>query len=492
MLHAVAIALCVAAIAFLFWSDPGRASDERISWVPFVWMFIAGTRFVSSWLDLRTPVGMDTASEGSPIDRLFFLAMIVCGAIVLSRRDVDWRRLFTRNKLLTAYLLYCLCSILWTDDPYVLGKRWIKELANPIVALVLLTERRPFDALATTIKRLSFICLPVSVLFIKYYPQLGRTYAQDGTPSYTGIGEQKNALGLICLCAIVGYAWTQLFRRRTDQPAHLAFHAIFLLMLAWLVNMANSQTALLCAAVAVAFLLLSTRPFARARPTRLIGAVLAATALYLIADATIGVKSHIFAMLGRDESLTNRTTIWGVVSSINTNPLVGVGFMSFWMGDRLTVISRAIGANLNQAHNGYLEQYLNLGYLGVAFILAIAITALLDARKQLASDYASACIRFSLILVALLYNYTEASFYGVNNMWLLFLVAAIDVPPAERETVAMTADAVPIRGRGLNPRAMATPRATRAFERPASRALGGRGAGLRKLSNRQMRQRTVR
>ena len=38
--------------------------------------------------------------------------------------------------------------------------------------------------------------------------------------------------------------------------------------------------------------------------------------------------------------------------------------------------------------------------------------------------------------MALLYNYTEASFYGINNMWLLFLIAAIDMPPA--------ADQVPV------------------------------------------------
>jgi hypothetical protein len=36
-------------------------------------------------------------------------------------------------------------------------------------------------------------------------------------------------------------------------------------------------------------------------------------------------------------------------------------------------------------------------------------------------------LRLCLIAAAALYNYTEASFYGMNNMWVLLLIACIDI-----------------------------------------------------------------
>src|SRR5262245_38252348 len=98
-------------IGYLFWTELHGEEDEHISWVPFVWMFIAGSRFVSSWLNLRSPGNVEAYAEGSPVDRAFFFTVIVCGSCVLYKRHIDWPRLFRQNKWLLAYFLYCLCSI---------------------------------------------------------------------------------------------------------------------------------------------------------------------------------------------------------------------------------------------------------------------------------------------------------------------------------------------------------------------------------------------
>src|SRR5262249_7551371 len=138
---------CLLFIAYLFRTHFVRSPATCISWLPFVWMFIAGSRFVSHWLNLRpAATGGDPYAEGSPVDRALFLALIVCGCFVLYRRQVNWRRLFLQNKWLIAYFAFCLCSILWTEEPYILAKRWIKDLGNPIMALILLTEPLAYDS----------------------------------------------------------------------------------------------------------------------------------------------------------------------------------------------------------------------------------------------------------------------------------------------------------------------------------------------------------
>ena len=65
--------------------------------------------------------------------------------------------------------------------------------------------------------------------------------------------------------------------------------------------------------------------------------------------------------------------------------------------------------------------------------------------RQFLHDYPAAVLRFCLIVAALFYNYTEASFAGINNMWLLFLAAAIDASGARAEEFASPSVRLPLR-----------------------------------------------
>jgi exopolysaccharide production protein ExoQ len=416
-------------IGYLFWLDVGKR-EQQISWVPLVWMFLAGSRWVSSWFSLSEPLtSVDAYAEGSPVDRAVFFALIVWGVIVLARRNLNWSELMRRNVWIALYLLYCLASVVWTDEPFILVKRWIKDLGNPIMALVILTEIRPYQALGMTLRRLAFLLLPLSVMFIRYYPELGRTYHADGSPMYTGVGHQKNDLGLMCLMAGLYFAW-KLLQRRDGREAAGPFDRYDLLlvgMLAWLLRMSDSQTSFACLMAGIGVMLLSRLKVVWRKPSRLVPLLAVGVLLYVSLDSMFEVKNAILELLGRDPSLTNRVELWDVVLSQEVNSIVGAGFMSFWAGDRMRAIWAALGSGINQAHNGYLEQYLNLGYVGVAFIAMIMLATLVKIRNRLDVDPSGALLRLCLLIAAILYNYTEASFYGISNMWVGLLVAALDV-----------------------------------------------------------------
>ena len=89
---------------------------------------------------------------------------------------------------MVAFIVYCLLSILWSDFPFVSFKRWIKVLGHPIMVLVIFTEPDPKEALVRLMKRCAYIVLPVSILWMKYYPNLGRTCHRLG-----GDGELRNS-----------------------------------------------------------------------------------------------------------------------------------------------------------------------------------------------------------------------------------------------------------------------------------------------------------
>jgi exopolysaccharide production protein ExoQ len=421
MIPALAAIVCLAFVGYLFWRDQQGPGDQ-ISWAPFAWMFFAGSRFPSSWLNLRAAGSVEAYAEGSPVDRAVFFLLIAWGLFVLYRRPIKWGALLGGNKWLAAYLLYCLLSILWTDEPGVLAKRWLKDLGNPIMALVMLSEVRPYEAIAKTIRRLAYVFLPVSVLFIRYYPEFGRAYSIGGAVSLTGVADQKNTLGLSCLIVGICYGWTFFIKRDRANRYDLAMGVVLM----WLLYLADSKTSFACLVVATGIIAFSTRRRTIERPARIMTATLLLTMFYFVADGLFDVRDYILSFLGRDSTLTNRTEVWSIVSALQTNSSVGAGFMTFWSGERMTAVWKALGPGINQAHNGYLEQYLNLGYIGVAFIVGIAAVGLLNVRKQLNVDYQSGVLRLCFIVIAMIYNYTEASFYGINNMWVLLLAASID------------------------------------------------------------------
>ena len=93
---------------------------------------------------------------------------------------------------------------------------------------------------------------------------------------------------------------------------------------------------------------------------------------------------------------------------------------------------------LNQAHNGYIELYLNLGIIGLFFLLGSILTGLLKVRRQLEMEYAYAMLKFALIVAMLTYNYTEAMFVSVSNIFVLLLVGILEYgKPMKHDEVVM-------------------------------------------------------
>jgi exopolysaccharide production protein ExoQ len=429
MISLLATVLCLGFVVYLYRMDP-RSDDSTTSalWIPFTWMFFAASRYPTSWIGFS----MSEASsydEGSPLDRAFFMALIAAGLIVLMRRRVSWGAVAGSNVMLLLYLGYCLVSVLWSDEPGIAARRWFKDLGNPVMVLVVLTEPRPLAALATLWRRLAYVLIPMSVLFVRYYPELGRVYAVDGTPTYTGVGQQKNALGQMCLVIGIYLAWQWLYDRDTWRTWPRGLRACILAliaMLVWLLWMSNSQTSLACLLVAVAVLALAK--LVRRRPARLSGLLVLAVLTAWALEETVGIREPILDLLGRDPSLTNRADLWELISQYSPSPLIGAGFMSFWTGERMAAIWSELGTPVLQAHSGYIEQYLNLGYIGVALTVLMMFAAYWRLRRDLRTDAPFSVLRLCFLAAAALYNYTEASFYGFSNVWILLLFVLIEVP----------------------------------------------------------------
>jgi O-antigen ligase len=369
--------------------------------------------------------------EGSPLDAWFFFFVIVAGVYVLNQRQVRLAEIIRNNQWLTIFLLYCLVSIIWSDYPFVAFKRWIKILGHPIMALVILTEPNPDEGVKTLLKRCAYVVVPVSILFIKYYLDLGRGFDPwTGVGVNTGITTNKNMLGADCLILGYFFFWYLLQTWRTDRStwrrSELRLIAGFLIGIWWLFSQAHSATPFTSLIVGLVILV-----FVGIRPTNknFIGTyMLMALALLVVAELAFGISGRYSEALGRGSELSGRTLIWRALLGLHTNPILGTGFESFWLGDRPHQLDGIFFYTLNEAHNGYLETYLTLGIIGVFLLIGLFVATFWKIRLDLFRNFEWGRYRLGFLAAVILYNWTEAGFKTLNPIWFAFYLIAIDYP----------------------------------------------------------------
>lgn len=418
-------------IFFLFRRDLAeRPNVTRALWLPFWWLLIACSREATEWLQLfGIPVPGGTLEGGTPVDRLFYIGMIAAGLVVLRKRQLNLTTLFSANLALTLFLFYCFMAVFWSDYPFVSLKRWIKVLGHPIMAVIILTEPEPQESIVRLVKRCAYVLVPVSILYIKYYPELGRGFdSWSGIPFNTGITTDKNALGINCL--IIGFVLFWHFIRvlrdkgRPGRRDEILFCLLFLYMNGWLSSMADSKTSLVAMSVGIAMVVVTGFRWINRNMFTIY--LLGGSVLLVIGQQLFGIYEAALEFLGRNANLTDRTRIWEDVLKVDINPLFGTGFESFWLGDRLKFMDTLWAFGLNQAHNGYLETYLNLGIIGVAILLALLIATYRKALRTMQSDTDWGRFRLGLIIAIIVYNWTEAAFKTTHPIFFFLYIIAID------------------------------------------------------------------
>jgi len=430
--------------AFVFWLlRRDMASRPKLSaalWIPQIWLFVCGSRPISFWFGGGLSVSSTTDYlGGSPVDRLFAFALMGAALVILQRRRLDWGSLISRNKALFAVFLYFGISTLWSDYTVVSFKRWIKEVGNVWILLILLTESDPIEAIKAVFVRCAYICFPLSVTLYKYFPAIGRPYGQGGGEQVGGLPGQKNGLGEICVVFGLILLWDliEIWERklhtadRKEIYPRLAVLGIGL----WLLIACDSQTSLICGILGVVILLSNRIPLVKKTPKLVVVFGLVILPVFLLGVMAYNIGNPMLGMLGRDETFTTRTSIWALVLSQHTNPIVGTGFYSFWLGERGQRVWDEL-MHVSTAHSGYIETYLDGGYIGV-FVLVSGLAAVgWKLSKEFLSGTNFGRVRFMSFVMLIVLNCTESAYFRLSTLWLTFLIMALDVPRPLAKPVA--------------------------------------------------------
>jgi O-antigen ligase len=94
------------------------------------------------------------------------------------------------------------------------------------------------------------------------------------------------------------------------------------------------------------------------------------------------------------------------------------------------MLNALVNLPINEAHNGWIEVYLNLGWVGLCFIALLIVTGYKRIISHIRQDPEKGCLFLGFLLCALFYSFSEAGFRFGTVSWFFLLLVIIRPPQA--------------------------------------------------------------
>jgi O-antigen ligase len=312
-------------------------------------------------LMLEDSTGVTAALHGD--ERLQWMWLVIDFAVVIICffHGRQFIRVASQQPLVLAFIVWGVLSLAWSGDPQLTVRRTVGLVCSTAFGFFLGMR---FE-MRTLLRMLAFtlvIAILASVAAAILFPSFGVMAGVDG--GWRGVYVHKNVMArvmglavVVFLCLIWDAGWDRLK------------YVIPLILAVVLIVLSKSMTA-----VVVTVLTLSLGFFRRLRlrPAQIVA--LLAFVMLLGLAATLYLQGHtdtLFAWMGRDSTLTGRTTLWQIAgAAVLKRPLLGAGWDVFWASSDGDNIRNLIGWQAPHAHNAFLDISLNVGLIGLAIFLA--------------------------------------------------------------------------------------------------------------------------
>ena len=272
-----------------------------------------------------------------------------------------------------------------------------------------------------------FLCFAfasiLNVFFVIGRPPISYKYATWG---YTGYFSGKNYLGEFAVVALL------LSLHETLYPGKRRALGIIVVAIATpLLFVSNSKTSLGLALLSplMAGLILVARKLMRISPA-IVPILIIFSYSVLSTLLSVNINRLSYAIYG-DSTFTGRTIIWDFVQrQIELKPLLGWGYQSFWLvgpgGPSLSAPGWV--KTMPNAHNGYLDAMLEMGYVGFALLVVFIIATIHAIGRVADRDPRRAWLVLSLGLFIVITNGLESMWMrGFEMLWVVFLILVAEI-----------------------------------------------------------------
>jgi O-antigen ligase len=248
-----------------------------------------------------------------------------------------------------------------------------------------------------------------------------------------GIVGNSNLLAMNALLALIVFG-IQLADRRVHRVAGIVW-----LALAGLTFVLTRSSTVIVATLVVAIVLLFALWTRRAGEARRLAVYGTALALAAVGAASIIVLWGPFVRLfGKSEDLTGRLDIWQkVIGLAIQRPIAGWGWVSYWVPwvKPFKGLAERKGVEYLQAHNAWLDVWLQLGIIGLVILICLVVTtfgrawiAAVDRPRFGIADtapYSALTLLPLLVLAALIAQSAAESRLLVESGWMLLVAFCV-------------------------------------------------------------------
>jgi exopolysaccharide production protein ExoQ len=362
-----------------------------------------------------------------PENRIFWPAMVTISVVLAAQNRSRLSKLIGPPHMicLFAYLGFAGASVLWAFRLESSFIRFVQQImiVTSIVVPALLAPR------TADIMRGLFLCFVFASILNVFFVVGGFIDIVDCKAiqsCYTGYFVGKNYLGEFAAISFL-LSLHEIRYRGWRRVLGIVGGAIAI----YLVVMSNSKTAFGLAFISpsLAGLALITRRITGISPAIILLSIpLCYVALSSVSHYNMNLLSY---KLYGDATFSARTIIWDFVQhEIDRRPLLGWGYESFWLIPGSPVLGDAPGwiKGMPNSHNGYYDTMLDMGYLGLAFLLVFVLATLHAIGRVADSKPARAWAMLSLALYVILYNFLESLWMrGSEFQWLVFLIVVAEI-----------------------------------------------------------------
>ena len=245
-----------------------------------------------------------------------------------------------------------------------------------------------------------------------------------------GIVGNSNLIAYIAMLGLVVFAIEYVVNDRRRWLYLTSF--VFTSLTLWLAKSAGVTFAVLAVIVAavVALFVEGRDRDTRHRTYRWVWAVAG-----LLAAFVLIYRAEVFTFIGKTPDMTGRTKIWKLVLGlIQDRPLQGWGWLSYWVPGVKPYAGLVVIDNVPyyQAHNAYLDMWLQVGIFGLALLLWF-VTLSFVKLWRLAVRHSNPLYLFPMLMFfgILAQNLTESRMLLESGWLLLVLLAAKANDPIE-------------------------------------------------------------
>lgn len=391
---------------------------EWLTAVTGVLFFACGVGIITG-LDTG-PGAVQTSEDGYILIQIGAAAYyFAAGGLLLFRFPVLLKAVRT-HWILVALSLFALSTTFWSVNPDVTLRRGIGIVGTTLFAFFLhirFSRRECLEFLALGLGTAAVL----SYLVVLVNPDVG-IMDDKHLGSWRGFYSHKNNLGWAMVVA------SAVFYSMARRRGYLSIPGLFLVLSSLLVFLSGSRTSW----VVYVLLLLVVPVFRvlRYSPRAMLGLLTALAGVALVAALlAIGHYESLLNAMGREATLTGRTTVWLLAIEQGLNHLwTGSGYGAFWLGQSGAsfTIWETLGWEAPHGHNSYLDVWLELGLVGLFTLIAVFVRyAPATTRMIRSGDDDAQGIGLIILGVALLGLSADIILKQNNILWIAFILAVM-------------------------------------------------------------------